>query len=120
MAFMPRGLDWGMGDRLNGKNILVTGSGRGCGQSMAVAYATEVAHVMSTARAVSELQNTEHVREAGGVKVVTGPCDLTDDTSIHALVNLVDALGGLDVLVNNAATSPWLTTTTRSDNWWIG
>jgi NAD(P)-dependent dehydrogenase (short-subunit alcohol dehydrogenase family) len=109
MAFMSRGLDWGMGDRLKGKNILVTGSGRGFGQSMAVAFAAEGAHVISTARTVSELQNTEHYIEAVGGKVSTFPCDLTDDTSIHALVNLVEALGGLDVLVNNAATSPWLT-----------
>ena len=109
MAFMPRGLDWCMGDRLKGKNILVTGSGRGFGQSMAVAFATEGAHVISTARTVSELQNTEQYIEAIGGKVSTFPCDLTDDTSIYALVNLVEALGGLDVLVNNAATSPWLT-----------
>ena len=109
MAFMPRGLDWGMGDRLKGRNILVTGSGRGFGQSMAVAFASEGAHVISTARTISELQNTEQYIGAIGGKVSTFPCDLTDDTSIHALVNLVEALEGLDVLVNNAATSPWLT-----------
>ena len=118
MAFMSSGIVWGMGDRLKGKNILVTGSGRGFGQSMAVAYATEGAHVISTARTVSELQNTEHYIEAVGGKVSTFPCDLTDDTSIHALVNMVEALGGLDVLVNNAATSPWLTIDQISSSDW--
>jgi NAD(P)-dependent dehydrogenase (short-subunit alcohol dehydrogenase family) len=98
-----------MGDRLKEKNILVTGSGRGFGQSMAVAYATEGAHVISTARTITELQNTEHYIGAISGKVSTFPCDLTDDTSILALVNMVEALGGLDVLINNAATSPWLT-----------
>ena len=98
-----------MGNRLKGKNILVTGSGRGFGQSMIVAYASEGAQVISTARTISELRNTEHYIEAVSGRVSTFPCDLTDDTSILALVKNVEDLGGLDVLVNNAATSPWLT-----------
>jgi NAD(P)-dependent dehydrogenase (short-subunit alcohol dehydrogenase family) len=98
-----------MGDRLKGKNILVTGSGRGFGQSMAVAYAAEGAHVISTARTISELQNTEHYIESVGGISSTVPCDLTDDTSLKGLINHIKELGGVDVLVNNAATSPWLT-----------
>ena len=47
-----------MGNRLSGMNILVTGSGRGFGQSMAVAFASEGAHVISTSRTWSELKNT--------------------------------------------------------------
>lgn len=93
--------------RLEGKNILVTGSGRGFGQSMAVAYAAEGAHVISTSRTRSELKTTEeYIRSVSG-RVSTIPCDLSDDESIKTLVTAVDELGGLDVLVNNAATSPW-------------
>ncbi len=96
-----------MAGRLEGKNILVTGSGRGFGQSMAVAYAAEGAHVISTSRTRSELKTTEeYIRSVGG-RVSTIPCDLSDDESINTLVTAVDELGGLDVLVNNAATSPW-------------
>jgi len=98
-----------MGDRLGGMNILVTGSGRGFGQSMAVAYASEGAHVISTSRTWSELRNTEaYVRAVGG-QVTTIPCDLSDDESVKALVKAVEDIGGVDVMVNNAATSPWKT-----------
>lgn len=96
-----------MAGRLEGKNILVTGSGRGFGQSMAVAYAAEGAHVISTSRTRTELKTTEdYIRSVGG-RVSTVPCDLSNDESIQTLVKAVDELDGLDVLVNNAATSPW-------------
>jgi NAD(P)-dependent dehydrogenase (short-subunit alcohol dehydrogenase family) len=98
-----------MGDRLSGMNVLVTGSGRGFGQSMAAAYASESAHVISTSRTWSELKNTEeHIRAFGG-RVSTIPCDLSDDESVKALIKAINELGGVDVLVNNAATSPWKT-----------
>jgi len=96
-----------MGDRLSGLNVLVTGSGRGFGQSMAVAYASEGAHVISTSRTWSELRNTEaYVRAVGG-RVSTIQCDLSDDESVNALTRAIEELGGVDVIVNNAATSPW-------------
>lgn len=98
-----------MGDRLRGMNALVTGSGRGFGQSMAAAYASEGAHVISTSRTWSELKNTEeHIRAVGG-RVSTIPCDLSDDESVKALIKAINELGGVDVLVNNAATKPWKT-----------
>ena len=98
-----------MGDRLSGMNVLVTGSGRGFGQSMAVAYASEDAHVISTSRTWSELKNTEEYIRAVGGRVSTIPCDLSDDESVKALIKAIKELGGVDVIVNNAATSPWKT-----------
>jgi NAD(P)-dependent dehydrogenase (short-subunit alcohol dehydrogenase family) len=88
-------------------NVLVTGSGRGFGQSMAVAYALDGAHVISTSRTWSELRNTENFIHSVGGKVSTIPCDLSDDESIKALASAADEIGGIDVMVNNAATSPW-------------
>jgi len=98
-----------MGDRLSGMNVLVTGSGRGFGQSMAVAYASEGAHVISTSRTWSELKNTEEYIRAVAGRVSTIPCDLSDDESVKALIKAIKELGGVDVIVNNAATSPWKT-----------
>lgn len=95
--------------RLRGKNVLVTGSGRGFGQSLAVAYASEGAHVVSVARTVSELESTEKLILDAGGEATTVPCDLSCDDSLEDLVELVTGLGGVDVLVNNAATSSWLT-----------
>jgi gluconate 5-dehydrogenase len=93
---------------LDGKVILVTGSGRGFGRAMAYAYALAGAKVVSVSRTVSELESLEkNINEKGG-KVLTVPTDLTDENAINALKEKVmDVFGCLDVLVNNAATSPW-------------
>lgn len=98
-----------MADRLKGKTVLVTGSGRGFGQAMAVAFAAEGAHVVSTARTMSELRNTEHYIQSVGGRVSTIPCDLSREASVSELVIQLIDLGGVDVIVNNAATSPWKT-----------
>ncbi|MCW4012483.1 MAG: SDR family oxidoreductase [Candidatus Bathyarchaeota archaeon] len=98
-----------MADRLKGKTVLVTGSGRGFGQAMAVAFAAEGAHVVSTARTMSELRNTEHYIQSVDGRVSTVPCDLSRVDSVQELVIQLVDLGGVDVIVNNAATSPWKT-----------
>jgi NAD(P)-dependent dehydrogenase (short-subunit alcohol dehydrogenase family) len=94
--------------KLVGKVILVTGSGRGFGRAMAYAYALAGAKVVSVSRTVSELETLEkNIKEKGG-EVLTVPTDLTDDKAINALKDKVlDEYASLDVLVNNAATSPW-------------
>lgn len=93
---------------VKGKVILVTGSGRGFGRGMAYAYAVAGAKVVTASRTVSELKSLEKsIKEKGG-EVLTVPTDLTDDKAIQDLKEKVmDEYGCLDVLVNNAATSPW-------------
>ena len=50
---------------LNGKNIVITGSGRGIGEAVAIACAKEGANVGITSRTLEELNNTkdDHLRE---------------------------------------------------------
>ena len=118
MSFMSKDYLENMGERLKGKNILVTGSGRGFGRSMAVAYASEGAHVIITARNTSELKKTEHYIKNVGGEASTIPCDLSKDESLFELVRNVEELGGIDVLVNNAATCSWLTIEDMTmENW---
>ena len=90
--------------RLAGEQALVTGSTAGIGRAIAVAFAREGAAVAITGR--------DHERGAAVVAAIEGrggtatslPADLTDE---HACTRLVDdaavALGGLTILVNNAA-----------------
>lgn len=53
--------------RLEGKIVLVTGSGRGFGRSMAIAYAREGAKVVVVSRTVSELEDmAKKIRNDGG------------------------------------------------------
>lgn len=95
---------------MEGKVVLVTGSGRGFGRSVAVAYAVEGARVVTASRTRSELMETERmIRERGG-EAITIPTDLSNVYAVHRLVEKVkNECGRLDVLFNNAATSPWKT-----------
>jgi len=99
-----------MAYRLKGKVAVVTGSGRGFGRAMALAYASEGARVVSVARTVDELRQTEAmIREVGG-EAYTVEVDLATDEGLNRVVDeVLSAYNGVDVLVNNAATSPWLT-----------
>ena len=96
--------------KLDGKVILVTGAGRGFGRAMAYAYALNGAKVITVSRTVSELKSLEANIEQKGGEVLTVPTDLTDESAINALRDKVlEKYEKLDVLVNNAATSPWKT-----------
>lgn len=96
--------------RLKGKVILVTGSGRGFGRAVAVAYAMEGAKVVSVARTISELDHTANVIHARGGEVLTVPADLSRVEEIYRLRDeVLKTYDRLDVLFNNAATSPWKT-----------
>ncbi len=85
--------------RLRGKTALITGAARGIGRAYAEAYIAEGARV-----AIADI-NAEGVRataaEIGAYPVVM---DVTDQASIEAgVADAAAALGGIDILINNAA-----------------
>ena len=97
-------------NRLSGKVVLVTGSGRGFGRALAITYASEGAKVVSVARSVNELRDAEKAMKKVGGEVLTVPADISNDEGIQLVHDkTIEAYGGLDVLVNNAATNSWLT-----------
>ncbi len=98
--------------KLDGKVTLVTGSGRGFGRAIALAYAEEGAKVVSVARPtkvdLKELESLEATIQTMGGEVITIPTDLSQDKEIHQLKNKVlDMYGHCDVIVNNAGVSMW-------------
>lgn len=96
--------------RLEGKVVLVTGSGRGFGRSMAITYAREGAKVVSASRTRSELEDMAKAIRSRGGEVLTVPTDLSKEDDIYRLRDKVlDTYGKLDVLVNNAAIGLWKT-----------
>jgi len=96
----------GTGRRLAGRKALITGGDSGIGRAAAIAYAREGADVAinylpeeeSDAREVIDL-----IRKAGR-KGIPLPGDIRDEDFCKKLVaDAVAQLGGLDILVNNAA-----------------
>lgn len=90
--------------RMEGERAVVTGSTSGIGRAIAVMFAAEGAEVVVTGRNVERGDAVvAEITENGG-RAVFVPADLRDETACTALVNDAGAaLGGLTVLVNNAA-----------------
>ncbi len=91
--------------RLEDKVALITGADSGIGRAVAIAFAREGADVLCSYLNEDEdaLQTRRLVEEAGR-RCLVAPGDIGDRDHCFALVQrAVDELGGLDVLVNNAA-----------------
>ena len=92
--------------RLEGKRALITGGDSGIGRAVALAFAREGADVAISYLPDEEEDAQETVRlvEDAGRRALTLPGDIRDEVFCAQLVErTVAELGGLDVLVNNAA-----------------
>lgn len=88
---------------LDGKVALVTGGGQGVGQGIAFALAREGAAIAVLGRTESKLIETCQAIEGFGAQVMSIVCDISQPAAIdHAVARVVDQLGGIDILVNNA------------------
>ncbi|GAA1041269.1 SDR family oxidoreductase [Virgisporangium ochraceum] len=91
--------------RLTGRRAVITGADSGIGRATAIAFAREGADVViSYLNEHDDARDTaKHVEEAGRRAVLVAG-DLRDAANCRALVDTAVAeLGGIDVLVNNAA-----------------
>ena len=88
---------------VRGKRAIVTGASSGLGRQFALTLAGEGARVALVARRTDRLEALAgEVGAAGGEAVAVG-MDVSDAGSVRAGVDrCADALGGIDVLVNNA------------------
>ncbi|MDI3306273.1 MAG: SDR family NAD(P)-dependent oxidoreductase [Acetobacteraceae bacterium] len=87
-----------------GKRVVVCGGSRGIGRSVALGFAGAGANVSICARGAGPLEATRAEIAALGVTAHAAPCDLADGPAVLAYVEkAAKALGGIDVLVNNAS-----------------
>ena len=92
--------------RLEGKRALITGGDSGIGRAVAIAFAREGADVAIAYLPEEQVDAEETAAwiEKAGRRSVLLPGDLTDEAHCTSLVDdTVEHLGGLDVLVLNAA-----------------
>jgi NAD(P)-dependent dehydrogenase (short-subunit alcohol dehydrogenase family) len=91
--------------KLTGMRALITGGDSGIGRAVAIAYAREGADVALSYLPAeqADAEDTARLVTDAGRRAVLLPGDLTEEAVCQQVVRrVVDELGGLDVLVNNA------------------
>lgn len=89
---------------LAGKRVVVAGGSKGIGRSIALGFAGVGASVSICARGAAALEATRAEIAALGPVAHAASCDLSDKQSIADYVAAASAaLGGIDILVNNAS-----------------
>jgi len=89
---------------MKGRKVVVAGGSRGIGRSIAIAFADAGASVSICARGAESLREAERNLAGRGGAVHAATCDLADGPAVaHYVGEAARALGGIDVLVNNAS-----------------
>jgi len=89
---------------MNGKRVLITGGANGIGLCIATEFAEAGAELVLTDIDEGALQRAaEGLRAEKGAVVHTRRCDVANQEQVEAVAHwIIDDLGGLDVLINNA------------------
>jgi len=92
---------------LKGKNIIITGAGRGIGQAVAIALAKEGANLGLTSRTIEELKETQaKIQEVSDMKVVLKTADITNYEEVEMIFKeFREELGLFNGVIANAGAS---------------
>jgi len=94
---------------LEGRVALITGASRGIGEAIAAIFARKGAHCILASRKIEDLESVVAKIEQDGGKAQASACNVGDMDQIDTLVAMIKKEHGrLDILVNNAATNPYL------------
>jgi NAD(P)-dependent dehydrogenase (short-subunit alcohol dehydrogenase family) len=89
-------------NKLSGRVALVTGSGRGIGRAIALAYARDGARLALTSRTRREIEAVAAEVHALGGEAYTVTADLLDGPGVKEMVrSVIEHFGRLDILYNN-------------------
>lgn len=93
--------------RLDGKVALVTGASKGIGEAMARGLAEFGAKVVVSSRKQEAVDPVAAAFRADGLEAIGIAANMGNIEQTHALVDkTVEAYGGLDIIINNAAANP--------------
>lgn len=106
---------------LQGKVVVITGGSRGIGRAIAKAAAAEGAHIALCARGQEDIDATLAELRKQGVQVFGQVADVTTRDAIERFVHdSADALGGIDILINNVGGSKGKGLIGSTDEEWRG
>ena len=92
---------------LTNKVALITGASRGIGQAVAEAYAAAGAKVVLSSRKQAGLDVVADTIRTNGGEALAIAAHTGDETAVQSLIDqATTAYGGIDIVVNNAATNP--------------
>lgn len=93
-----------------GQVAIITGSGTGIGRSAAIMLADRGYDiVVNYSRSADDAARTVQELESRGARAIAIQADVADDGAVRSMVErTVDQFGGLNVLVNNAATTHFI------------
>ena len=107
-----------MNFNLENKVALITGASKGIGEAIAVVYAAHGAKLVINSRKQEELDKV-----AGKIKSAGGDCtalagNTGEASSLKMLVDrTVEKYGGIDIVVNNAASNPAFGPVVQTEEW---
>ena len=92
---------------IKGKVALITGASKGIGAAIALALAEQGAKVVISSRKKEGIDETVNSLTAAGLSAHGIVCNVGDEAQLKMLVEeTITHFGGIDILVNNAATNP--------------
>lgn len=101
---------------LSGKTAIITGASKGIGESIARGLAEHGANVVVSSRKQEAVDAVAASFQADGLSAIGIACHVGDPEQLKNLVEkTVEKFGGVDILVNNAATNPVFGPLSESD-----
>jgi len=106
---------------LQGKVAIITGSGRGIGKGISLAFAEAGADLICADLALPGAEATAAEARTAGRKALAIACDVTDSQQVESMVaRTIQEFGRIDILVNNAGGANYCPAVKYSDKRWDG